>query len=72
MMMTNKDLNSIPLIYDWIEVSDLKLMLHLTKNTLKEWCSEGELKCCRVKNKVYFLRQDIERFMYSHYQTYKP
>lgn len=71
-MMTNKDLNSIPLIYDWIEVSDLKLMLHLTKNTLKEWCSEGELKCCRVKNKVYFLRQDIERFMYSHYQTYKP
>lgn len=71
-MMTNKDLNSIPLIYDWIEVSDLKLMLHLTKNTLKEWCSEGELKCCRVKNKVYFLRQDIERFMYSHYQTFKP
>ncbi|MBQ3738934.1 MAG: helix-turn-helix domain-containing protein [Bacteroidales bacterium] len=71
-MMTNKDLNSIPLIYDWIEMSDLKLMLHLTKNTLKEWCSEGELKCCRVKNKVYFLRQDIERFMYSHYQTFKP
>jgi hypothetical protein len=71
-MMTNKDLNSIPLIYDWIEMSDLKLMLHLTKHPLKEWCSEGELKCCRVKNKVYFLRQDIERFMYSHYQTFKP
>ncbi|MBR6846841.1 MAG: helix-turn-helix domain-containing protein [Bacteroidales bacterium] len=53
-------------------MSDLKLMLHLTKNTLKEWCSEGELKCCRVKNKVYFLRQDIECFMYSHYQTFKP
>ena len=47
-------------------------MLHLTKNTLKEWCSEGGLKCSRIKNKTYFLRQDIERFLYNHYQTYKP
>ena len=51
---------------------DLLLMLHLTKNTLKEWCSEGGLKCSRIKNKTYFLRQDIERFLYNHYQTYKP
>ena len=71
-MMMTEDPNIYPLLYDWIEVSDLKLMLHLAKNTLREWCSEGELKCCRIKNKTYFLRQDIERFMYSHYQTYKP
>ena len=61
-----------PVWFDWIELSDLLIMLHITKNTLKEWCSEGELKCSRIKNKTYFLRQDIERFMYSHYQNYRP
>lgn len=61
-----------PVLFDWIELSDLLIMLHITKNTLKEWCSEGELKCSRIKNKTYFLRQDIERFMYSHYQNYRP
>ncbi len=63
---------SWPVLFDWIELSDLLIMLHITKNTLKEWCSEGELKCSRIKNKTYFLRQDIERFMYSHYQNYRP
>ena len=62
----------LPVLFDWIELSDLLIMLHITKNTLKEWCSEGELKCSRIKNKTYFLRQDIERFMYSHYQNYRP
>lgn len=61
-----------PVLFDWIELSDLLIMLHITKNTLKEWCSEGELKCSRIKNKTYFLRQDIEHFMYSHYQNYRP
>ncbi len=70
--MMTEDTNEVPVLYDWIELSDLMLMLHLTRNTLKEWCIEGELKCCRIKKKIYFLRQDIERFMYSHYQTYKP
>lgn len=63
---------SRPVLFDWIELSDLLIMLHITKNTLKEWSSEGELKCSRIKNKTYFLRQDIERFMYSHYQNYRP
>jgi hypothetical protein len=63
---------SLPVLFDWIELSDLLIMLHITKNTLKEWSSEGELKCSRIKNKTYFLRQDIERFMYSHYQNYRP
>lgn len=63
---------SRPVLFDWIELSDLLIMLHITKNTLKEWCSEGELKCSRIKNKTYFLRQDIEHFMYSHYQNYRP
>ena len=63
---------SWPVLFDWIELSDLLIMLHITKNTLKEWCSEGELKCSRIKNKIYFLRQDIEHFMYSHYQNYRP
>ena len=61
-----------PVLFDWIELSDLLIMLHITKNTLKEWSSEGELKCSRIKNKTYFLRQDIERFMYSHYHNYRP
>ena len=63
---------SRPVLFDWIELSDLLIMLHITKNTLKEWSSEGELKCSRIKNKTYFLRQDIEHFMYSHYQNYRP
>lgn len=63
---------SLPVLFDWIELSDLLIMLHITKNTLKEWSSEGELKCSRIKNKTYFLRQDIEHFMYSHYQNYRP
>ena len=63
---------SRPVLFDWIELTDLLIMLHITKNTLKEWCSEGELKCSRIKNKTYFLRQDIEHFMYSHYQNYRP
>lgn len=71
-MMTNEDNNPIPVIYDWIELSDLLHMLHITRNTLKDWSTEDELKCCRIKKKIYFLRQDIERFMYSHYKTYKP
>ena len=71
-MMTNEDPKDIPSLYDWIEMSDLMLMLHITRNTLKEWSTESDLKCCRIKKKIYFLRQDIERFMYSHYQTYRP
>ena len=63
---------SRPVLFGWIELSDLLIMLHITTNTLKEWCSEGELKCSRIKNKTYFQRQDIEHFMYSHYQNYRP
>jgi hypothetical protein len=44
--MMNEDPNACPLIYDWIELSDLMLMLHLTRNTLKEWCAEGDLVEC--------------------------
>ena len=45
-----------------------------SRPVLFDWIelSEGELKCSRIKNKTYFLRQDIERFMYSHYQNYRP
>lgn len=69
--MTNEDHNAFPVLYDWIELSDLLIMLHITKNTLREWCIEGNLSCCRIKNKSYFLRQDIERFLYEHYKPYK-
>ena len=72
MMTTNDDTNACPVLYDWIEMSDLLIMLHITRNTLREWSIEGELKCSRIKNRVYFLRQDIERFLYNHYQIYKP
>ena len=71
-MMTNEDPQDIPSLYDWIEMTDLMQMLHITRNTLREWSGECNLKCCRIKKKIYFLRQDIERFMYSHYQTYRP
>ena len=63
------EIDQIPLLYDWIEASDLLNMLHLTKNTLREWCAEGAIPVSRIKNKSYFLRQDIERFLYSHYKT---
>lgn len=68
--MTNNDTHAIPVLFDWIELSDLLIMLHITKNALKEWCIEGNMSYCRIKNKSYFLRQDIERFLYEHYKNY--
>ena len=68
--MTNNDRNNTPVLFDWIELSDLLNLLHITKNTLKDWCTEGKLGYSRIKNKTYFLRQDIERFLYDHYKTY--
>ena len=65
----NEPPETCPVLYDWIEVTDLLNMLHLTKNTLKEWCAEGPIPCSRIKNKTYFLRQDIEQFLYSHYKS---
>ena len=70
MIMTNNDPNNTPVLFDWIELSDLLNLLHITKNTLKDWCAEGKLGYSRIKNKTYFLRQDIERFLYDHYKTY--
>lgn len=66
-----KNDNPTPVLFDWIELSDLLNLLHITKNTLRDWCAEGKMGCSRIKNKSYYLRQDIERFLYDHYNTYK-
>ncbi len=69
--MKNEDLSSVPLLYDWIEMSELLNMLRISRNTLKDWCASYGLKCSRVKKRIYFLRQDIELILYSNYKNYK-
>lgn len=56
---------------DWIDAQDVMQALHISPRTLQTLRSNGTLPYSRIGNKIYYLRQDIERILKDNYTMYK-
>ncbi len=58
-------------LQDWIDAQDVMHALHISPRTLQTLRSNGTLPYSRIGNKIYYLRQDIERILKDNYTMYK-
>lgn len=56
---------------DWIDGQDVMQRLHISPRTLQTLRTNGTLPFTRIGNKIYYLRQDIERILKDNYTMYK-
>lgn len=56
---------------DWIDAQDVMQALHISPRTLQTLRSNGTLPYSRIGNKIYYLRQDIERILKDNYTMFK-
>ena len=57
---------NIPL-EDWIDGQEVMQRLHISARTLQTLRSNGTLPHTRIRNKIYYRRQDIQRILAGHY-----
>jgi predicted DNA-binding transcriptional regulator AlpA len=46
------------------KIAEVCTIFHVTKPTIYEWVKLGKLKPFKIRSRVYFLSQDIERLMH--------
>ena len=56
---------------DWIDAQDVMSRLHISPRTLQTLRTNGTLPYSRIGNKIYYLRQDVERILKDNYTMYK-
>lgn len=56
---------------DWIDAQDVMHCLHISPRTLQTLRTNGTLPFSRIGNKIYYLRQDVERILRDNYTMYK-
>ena len=56
---------------DWIDAQDVMHYLHISPRTLQTLRTNGTLPFSRIGNKIYYLRQDVERILRDNYTMYK-
>ena len=56
---------------DWIDAQDVMHFLHISPRTLQTLRTNGTLPFSRIGNKIYYLRQDVERILRDNYTMYK-
>ena len=56
---------------DWIDAQDVMHYLHISPRTLQTLRTNGTLPFSRIGNKIYYLRQDVERILRNNYTMYK-
>lgn len=54
---------------DWLDNQDVAKMLHMSYRTLQKLRSEGILPYSRIKGKIYYRRQDIQKLMADNFQN---
>jgi len=52
---------------DWIDGQDVMRTLHISQRTLQTLRSNGTIPYTKIGNKIWYLRQDIERVLRSNY-----
>lgn len=52
---------------DWIDGQDVMRLLHISPRTLQTLRSNGILPYSRINNKIYYLRQDIQKILADNY-----
>ncbi|MBE7170035.1 MAG: helix-turn-helix domain-containing protein [Williamsia sp.] len=50
------------------KISEVCELFRVTKPTIYDWMRHGKLKPLKIRSRVYFLSQDIQKLM----QSYKP
>ena len=56
---------------DWIDAQDVMHYLHISPRTLQTLRTNGTLPFSRIGNKIYYLRQDVERILKNNYTMFK-
>ena len=46
------------------KIAEVCSLFHVTKTTIYDWVRHGKLKPFKIRSRVYFLWQDIERLMH--------
>lgn len=59
------------ILEDWIDAQDVMHYLHISPRTLQTLRTNGTLPFSRIGNKIYYLRQDVERILRDNYTMYK-
>lgn len=59
------------LLEDWIDGQEVMQRLHISPRTLQTLRSNGTIPYTRIGNKLYYLRQDIERVLRNNYIMFK-
>lgn len=52
---------------DWIDGQDVMQKLHISQRTLQTLRSNGTIPYTKIGNKIWYLRQDIEKVLRSNY-----
>lgn len=72
--LSDEELDSLveyTFLEDWIDGQDVMQRLHISPRTLQTLRTNGTLPFTRIGNKIYYLRQDIERILKDNYTMYK-
>ena len=56
---------------DWLDGQDVMLLLHISPRTLQTLRSNGTLPYSRINNKIYYLRQDIQKILADNYTMFR-
>ena len=59
--------NCSPLSETWLDVSDVCMLLKISKRLLQSYRDNGILSYSQVKGKIYFRSTDISELLDSHY-----
>ncbi len=73
-LATNEQIDELvenAFLEDWIDGQDVMQKLHISPRTLQTLRTNGTLSFSRIGNKIYYLRQDIERILKDNYSIYR-
>ena len=64
----NKENKVNPLNVTWLDISEVCILLKISKRTLQNYRDYGILPFSKVGGKIYFKASDIEKHLEEHYQ----
>lgn len=59
--------NCSPLSETWLDVSDVCMLLKISKRLLQSYRDNGVLNFTQIGGKIYFKASDVENLLNSHY-----
>jgi hypothetical protein len=65
-ILSNKSAVS-PLSEKWLDISEVCILLKISKRTLQGYRDNGILPYSQINGKIYFRVSDIEAHLHSHY-----